>query len=397
MRAFVLVVASTALLALPALGGCEPRCGPGPDDDDDIGDDDDSAGDDDDDSTGDDDDSAGDDDDSTGDDDDSAAEPAFTLLWAGDTLVGDRAQPDLDAFGYDFPFEFLGPQLQADYSIFNAESPITELSEPYDDARWTYNALPPAAEALANAGFDAAGFANNHTMDRGGPGVVDTIEYLADEGVATFGGGEDCTEAALPLFVDTPHGRVAVVGLANSYGAARTAGPDQAGTLVLDRANAEAGLELALDGGADHVVAYVHWGRNYSHVRSEQREKAALLVETGYDLVVGHGAHVQQVVELIEGVPVIYSLGNFVFGTSGRFSEDFPGYAVLLTSSLDERGFSELSFSCLLTNNAEVQYQPRPCPPGEAAEVLFGLHPELEMVEENRGILSSASLGLGPG
>ena len=43
------------------------------------------------------------------------------------------------------------------------------------------------------------------------------------------------------------------------------------------------------------------------------------LAEAGYDLVIGTGSHTAQPVEMALGTPVLYGLGNFVFGTPGRF------------------------------------------------------------------------------
>ena len=59
---------------------------------------------------------------------------------------------------------------------------------------------------------------------------------------------------------------------------------------------------------------YVHWGDEYvlSHNR-RQKEAAQRFVEAGADIVVGHHPHVVQDIQLIDGVPVFYSLGNYIF------------------------------------------------------------------------------------
>ena len=95
--------------------------------------------------------------------------------------------------------------------------------------------------------------------------------------------------------------------------------------------------------------------------------------------MIGHGAHVQQEIEILDGVPVLYSLGNFVFGTPGRFSAAFPGYGLIATSHLGAGGFSALTLRCILTDNDAVRFQPRPCSEAVSARVLPALHPELEL------------------
>src|SRR5690606_14157316 len=111
--------------------------------------------------------------------------------------------------------------------------------------------------------------------------------------------------------------------------------------------------------GADHTVAYVHWGPNYGHVSGSQRVFARQLAEAGFDLVVGHGAHVVQPAERICGTTVFYSLGNFVFGTPGRFSREFPGHGLVLVSHLGPDGFGAFELRCIRTDNRDVGYRPQ--------------------------------------
>ena len=102
-------------------------------------------------------------------------------------------------------------------------------------------------------------------------------------------------------------------------------------------------------------------------------------MDAGYDLVIGHGPHVVQPVEVIDGVPVLYSLGNFVFGTSGRFTERFPGYGLVATVRLEGGSIGAVEPRCILTDNERIAFQPRPCPETEAVTVLASLHPSLEL------------------
>ena len=306
--------------------------------------------------------------------------PQFRIQWLGDTLLADAAEPRLRANGYGWPFARLLPLLDGDYIVANAEGPITTETKQYDRSqRWAYNAAPAAAEALAAAAVDAAGLANNHALDRGPAGLSDTIAHLEGAGVASFGGGGDRAAALRPLLIETPHGRVAVVALGQGYGARKNASEAAAGTVPATRCAIEEGAALARAAGARWLVGYVHWGSNYSEVQSSQRRQARLFAEAGYDLVVGHGAHVQQQIEIVDGVPVLYSLGNFVFGTPGRFDAAFPGYGLVATSALGSEGFTALTLRCILTDNDAVRFQPRPCGEAESARVLQALHPDIEV------------------
>lgn len=308
--------------------------------------------------------------------------PPFPIQWLGDTLLADAAQGSLDERGYEWPFEHLLPLLDGAAVIANAEGPITTLTEPYDRKQpWTYNAQPEAGPALATAGVSAVSLANNHAMDRGPEGLADTTRALESGGIEVFGGGPNRAAALRPLLIKTPHGTVAVVGLAQGYGARKTAAEDRAGTLVAERCTIREAASEARAAGARWLVGFVHWGSNYSEVQHSQEAQARFFAEAGYDLVIGHGPHVEQPVASIGGMPVLYSLGNFVFGTPGRFSDDFPGYGVIATTELVSSGFERIRLRCIRTDNDFVRFQPRLCSAEESAEVLTAMHPGVRLDE----------------
>ncbi|MDE2696445.1 MAG: CapA family protein [Chloroflexota bacterium] len=313
--------------------------------------------------------------------------PAYRILWLGDTLLADAAEPHLASNGYTWAFDHLRPLPQAEYVVANAEGPITTETAVYDPSQpWSYAARPEAALALAAEGVSAVGLANNHALDRGPAGLADTIAHLAGAGVVAFGAGTDIDEALRPLIVETPHGRVGVLALGQGGGVRENAGEGRPGIAVLTRCNAAEGAHLARDAGARWLVALVHWGVNYGEVTHAQRRQAALLAGAGYDIVIGHGPHVAQPVEVVGGMPVLYSLGNFVFGTPGRFTADAPGFGLMATTAFGPDGLEELRLHCIRTDNDEVAFQPRPCSPAEADAALRAVHADI-VVEDGVGML----------
>ena len=91
-----------------------------------------------------------------------------TITFAGDSLLGDQSQRTLEKKGYDWPFAQVTDLLTADFVVANAEGPITARTKwGNPTADYSYNSLPPAADAFAAAGVDALSLANNHAMDRG--------------------------------------------------------------------------------------------------------------------------------------------------------------------------------------------------------------------------------------
>jgi hypothetical protein len=310
----------------------------------------------------------------------------FRILWLGDTLLADAATPRLEANGYDWPFARLLPLPEADYVIANAEGPITTETAVYDRTQpWTYNAQPEAAAALARLGVTAAGLANNHALDRGPAGLADTLAHLDAAGVEAFGAGEDLAAALRPLLIETPHGRVGVLAFGQGEGVRKNAAGGRPGGAVVTPCAVREGAQLAREAGARWLVGFVHWGSNYADVQHTQRRQAALFAEAGYEFVIGHGSHVAQPVASVRGMPVVYSLGNFVFGTPGRFSAAFPGVGLIATTELGAGGFEALRLRCIRTDNDEVRFQPRPCAPAQADAALRALHPDIAIVRAADG------------
>ena len=317
------------------------------------------------------------------------AEPcaSFQVVWVGDILLADAAQRDLDRNGYTWPFEHLRSVMTADYLIGNAEGPITDRTEQYfPDERWHYNAQPVAARALAEVGFNALGLSNNHALDRGPEGLADTLHHIRAAGIQPFGAGKDRNEAAAPLLVQTPYGIVGVVGISLKWRNGAVAGTNQPGTIPITEETVVRGKELAKAGGARWVVAYVHWGENYEPIEDQQRRYAAMFAGAGYDLLIGAHPHVVQEVEVVQGMPVLYSVGNFVFGSPGRFTPEMPGYGLVVRTHVGAQGLERIELTCIVTDNDVVKFQPRPCQEAEAQKVMQRLGPSVAW-ENGKGVV----------
>jgi hypothetical protein len=318
----------------------------------------------------------------------------ITVLWLGDTMLGDAMQGSLEAHGYMWPLEHVADKVEGDFVIANAEAPITNLTEPWDPAQhWHYNADPESAHALSRIGIDALGLANNHAMDRGPEGLQETMQHARSAGMLTFGAGMNESEAELPLLVRSPVGMIGIVALGKYYGRTKMAGRDQAGSIALSRASIRRGYRLATQAGADWVVGYVHWGAAYGDVNEDQRRYARMFAEEGYSLLVGHHPHIAQPLEVVDGMPVAYSIGNFVFGAPGRFGAfGSPGIGLMLASHFSPEGLDRVTLRCIMVDNRVVAFQPRPCTQEETDSLLPPLHPQL-VIRGDSAILPIQPLG----
>lgn len=176
--------------------------------------------------------------------------------------------------------------------------------------------------------------------------------------------------------MDTPHGRLAVFGFEDAD-SSYTARRDRPGTFRLTDDNIDNAVAVADEAGAVTTVAYVHWGSNYAPVEPRQRERAQAMVDAGFDLIIGAGSHLGQPIELVDGVPVAYSVGNFVFGTPGRYSPTAPGRSHILTVSIEPGRTMSFDVRCLEVDNDVVAFQPRACGPDDAPAYYRSINPAL--------------------
>ncbi|GAA2166345.1 CapA family protein [Pedococcus bigeumensis] len=287
------------------------------------------------------------------------------LTFTGDTMLGDGAQQLIDAAGPDAPLKGVTPLLGGDVTIVNAEGPITTVASPANPgAKYSYAVAPAGAKALARAGVDVLGLGNNHAMDRGGAGLAETQQLAQAAGMSTFGAGADLAQAMRPLLLSSPQETVAVIAFGENFGPLHRSTETTPGMVPLTVDRVERGVLTARAAGATRIVAFVHWGDNYADVNAQQRYWAGVLVDAGYDAVIGTGAHVLQPVELLHGTPVAYGLGNLAFGAPGRFaSYGKVGVGAVAHLRWDATGRGTLRLDCVQTDNTLDGYVARACPP----------------------------------
>jgi len=145
---------------------------------------------------------------------------------------------------------------------------------------------------------------------------------------------------------------------------------------------------------ADLVVLFLHWGIRYHRpATAYQRELARAAVRAGADLIVGHHAHFWQPAELVEGVPVVYGVGNFAFGSANRRADEGLLVRAILTEGRVSR--VELFPTYIKNKDSAVSYQTK-LMRGGSAEALIGRLAELSaelgtevIFERGRGVIKT--------
>ena len=159
-----------------------------------------------------------------------------------------------------------------------------------------------------------AGLANNHLMDGGIDGVVETVESLKRGGIDIVGGGLTHDEISRPWIWEGPEGRVGVLNWVTPETHPEGPDPSGIGPNVWPGESLAARAIGALRQSVDWVVIYMHWSDEcFSFPRPDDRLLAGKLLEWGADAVIGNHPHVIRGAEIISDRPVFYSLGNFFF------------------------------------------------------------------------------------
>jgi poly-gamma-glutamate synthesis protein (capsule biosynthesis protein) len=207
---------------------------------------------------------------------------------------------------------------QADLAVGTLNATISDFP-PHTGCVPTYVLVGRSenADALARAGFDLMSVATNHikncgVSNCGDRAFLDTLENLNRVGITPVGAGDNLHKAMEPYVVEIDDVRFGFVSL-GQLEPLTFATDEKPGIAILDETNLRTSIQAA-NQVSDVVIVLPHWGpEDVPDPNWSQRKLAKVAVEAGADLVVGNHTHVIQAIEDINGVPVFYSLGNFVF------------------------------------------------------------------------------------
>ncbi|WP_339169446.1 CapA family protein [Paenibacillus sp. FSL R5-0341] len=243
----------------------------------------------------------------------------ITINFVGDIQFSGKVAELLDKNGYDYPFAKLGRLFKDDdLTIGNLETPITLGGTSAADKTYVYKSSPKALAAMASAGFDAVNLANNHILDQGVEGLVDTLTYLKEYGIAHTGAGMNRDEAYAPAYLERKGMKIALLGFSRVVPETSwKAEGNRAGVAeAYDSTGAVKAIQEARQ-KADLVIVVAHWGEErVSNPNSDQTRLAHEFVDAGADLVIGGHPHVLQGLEYYKGKWIAYSTGNFIFSRS---------------------------------------------------------------------------------
>lgn len=266
------------------------------------------------------------------------------VMLGGDVMLGRTVKEYILLHGPQYP---LGPianlMRHADLTVVNLECAITS-----EEKIWTgppkafyFGAPPQAVHSLLDAGVDLVNLANNHVLDYGIDGLLDTLRQLHRHGIAQAGAGESLAQSRTPAVVERGGLRFGMAAFCDHQEdfAAQVASPgmayldldDERATLAVWRRE----LEALRRQQVDWPILSLHWGANMVWRPSVRfRRLAHAAVDMGWKILFGHSAHVFHGIELYRGCPIIYAAGDLVddYYVDSEFGND---HQLLIELELD--------------------------------------------------------------
>lgn len=290
-----------------------------------------------------------------------------TLIAVGDIMAH---MPQLPAYydtkrkryNFDAWFERVKPIFaQGDWVVGNLEAPLAGQDLKYSGFP-RFNAPAELAEALVNAGVQLVSTANNHSMDRGFPGIERTLDNVRAAGLTPFGTAASVEEARRSVIAERNGIRLGF--LAYTYGTNGIPVPESKPFAVnhIDIDAIREDIARLRRDGADAVSVSLHFGTEYQRLPNEiQTSLARDVVAAGADIVLGSHPHVVQPYEevvvpaadSIDGTErrgiVIYSLGNFISNQKNDWKDVGLIFGVTLIKTEQEDGTFETRWADVAT------------------------------------------------
>jgi len=303
------------------------------------------------------------------------------VIAVGDIMLDGTARPVFAQHGYEHAFAAVKHFFHGAAAVFgNLEGPLTDRGTAEQDKTYVFRSPPaPVSRALRAAGFTVLSLANNHTLDYGAEGLAQTQEALETAGIGYTGAGRNLAEARRPVIIEAAGKRLAFLAYSVTLPDHFYAGPDKPGTAFAHEAHVRADVRAARQ-QADIVLVSFHWGQEGKTVlRDYQVQLGHAAIDAGAAAVLGHHPHILQGIERYRDGVILYSLGNFTFGSYSKQAQ----VSAVAELVFDGNRVTSLRMHPINVNNFEVEFQPKPLTGMAAKQVvdeLIGLSAQRQTV-----------------
>ena len=311
-----------------------------------------------------------------------------SIAVTGDVMFGRKMPAVLDSG--ESPFRYVeNVTKNADVLLVNFENPVTTSSYAVKgdvplkaDPKYTY-LLSGANDVVV------ASQANNHALDYGEAGLNESIRNLKEAGIYVIGAGMNSAEASQPVVIESGDRKITILNymdadnFAEYRGVMDPATANSSGYSAYDSELAERQIQEARENGSSIIIAYLHYGNEYSRSPNDNQVKISHeLINDGADIVIGSHAHVTQGVEMYNGKPIFYNLGNFIFDQSNPATH----ISYFLNLDLVEDNCTVTLYPTYISN-----YLPTFTDAESGKALINGLYPqcdEMNVTDEGTGVLT---------
>ena len=260
----------------------------------------------------------------------------------------------------------------SDLTIANLETRLAGKQFGYSGYP-VFNCPEDLANDLKALGIDVVTTANNHSLDQGWPGVVNTIKHLEAAGLSQVGTNRSPEEANQVFITEVKNTKIGIINYTeNTNGIPLPKGKEFAVNLM-KKEKIYADIDKLKSQGAEVIIAYLHFGTEYQRQPNEFQQKLVEeLFTRGVDIIFGDHVHVIQPMDL-KNVPsdageekrfVVYSLGNFISNQTWRYSDCGLIVNVVLEKNADKVSIKTADYVPVwvdtYTNQGQKEYRVLP-------------------------------------
>lgn len=240
----------------------------------------------------------------------------LSLILAGDALIHDAVYKDAyvseNKYNFNYMFEDIKPIIKNyDLAFYNQETIIGGKNLGLSTYP-RFNSPEEIGEALIDTGFNLVSLANNHSLDKGEQGIINSNNYWKNKDVmvgGTYNSFEEQSKTNIKTKNNISYTLLSYTTITNGL-------KEPKGKEYLVNIYNEEKVKKDISkvkSKADVIMVSMHWGVEYIHApNSEQKRIAKFLSSQGVDIIIGHHPHVVQPIEFIDDTLVIYSLGNLI-------------------------------------------------------------------------------------
>jgi poly-gamma-glutamate synthesis protein (capsule biosynthesis protein) len=242
------------------------------------------------------------------------------LLIAGDFFITPKH------LGQDFfQKDLINIFKNSNLNIINLESPIIENNEmlKIDKTGPNLRTDEKIIKQINELNINVVTLANNHILDYGDKGLINTLQICWKNDVKTVGAGLNLKNASKPLIIELQGKKIGIINFCENEWS--TATLNTAGANPLDIIDNLTQIQQTKD-KADYVIVIIHGGHEYYNLPSPRMQKQyRFFAVNGADIIIGHHPHCISGYEIYNSVPIFYSLGNFVFTLDSKYDDWYLG------------------------------------------------------------------------